>query len=59
MRDIDDWMFHFEQQVRGRLRKMFSNDTAELPDAIAQRLQRLAEADIESEAPNSQEKPPR
>jgi len=59
VRDIDDWMFHFERQVGGRLRKLFSNDVAEMPDALAQRLQRLADADSKNETPKRDEKPSR
>lgn len=57
VRDIDDWMFHFERQVAVRLRKMLSIDSRELPESLAQRLQKLAEADRKDESHNSEQKP--
>lgn len=57
MRDIDDWMFHFERQVAVRLRNLFSNDAQELPDALTQRLKRLAEVDHKDEPTGNRPKP--
>ncbi|CCB65684.1 protein of unknown function [Hyphomicrobium sp. MC1] len=57
VRDIDDWMFHFERQVAVRLRKLFSNDVQELPDALMQRLKRLAEVDHKDERTGNRPKP--
>ncbi|HML28808.1 MAG TPA: hypothetical protein PKE16_08220 [Hyphomicrobium sp.] len=45
MRDIDDWMFHFERQAASRLRKLFSADVDELPKNIALRLEKLRDID--------------
>lgn len=50
-------MFHFERQAAVRLRKMLSNDVQELPDALTQRLRRLAEADHKNEPLCGKQKP--
>ncbi|MBS0249490.1 MAG: hypothetical protein JSR78_00310 [Proteobacteria bacterium] len=56
MRDIDDWMFHFERQVAVRLKRMFSVDVSELPEALAQRLQLLDEAELKNAPPDGEQK---
>ena len=45
MRDIDDWMFHFERQVSPRLKELFGQNLEGLPPKIASRLEKLKEMD--------------
>jgi hypothetical protein len=49
VRDIDDWMFHFERRAASRLRKLFSKDLGELPHDLAARLERLGDLDSKPE----------
>ena len=44
VRDIDDWMFHFERQVAPRLRKLLHAERGDLPHDIASRLEKLRAA---------------
>jgi hypothetical protein len=58
-RDIDDWMFHFEQQARSRLRELFELNLEGLPPALASRLQKLqAEEHPLAHDCNAKEVPP-
>lgn len=59
VRDIDDWMFHFERQVGSRLKKLFGNDTKELPDELAMRLKKLREIERRDDGEGAHQKPAR
>ncbi len=41
MRDIDDWMFHFERQVTPGLKAILTKDLGELPPQLATLLETL------------------
>jgi hypothetical protein len=51
VRDIDDWMFHFERQAGQKLKQLFTAKDDALPQELAQRLKLLGsvESDIPSE----------
>ncbi len=44
VRDIDDWMFHFERRAAPRLKRMFTADLGELPGELARLLEKLRRA---------------
>lgn len=41
VRDIDDWMFHFERRAAPRLRRIFTDHLEELPQHLLQLLDKL------------------
>ncbi len=41
MRDIDDWMFHFERQVTPGLKAILTKDLDELPPQLTALLETL------------------
>lgn len=41
VRDIDDWMFHFERRAAPRLREIFTENLEELPQRLRVLLERL------------------
>ncbi len=41
VRDIDDWMFHFERRVAPGLKKIFSEDLGEFPVRLRLLLEKL------------------
>lgn len=45
VRDIDDWMFHFERQATPRLKELLPVDRDELPKNLALRLEKLRNVD--------------
>lgn len=49
MRDIDDWMFHFERRVGAVLKELFSDDQNTLPPELNTRLKMLGNAERSSE----------
>ncbi|HEY8128646.1 MAG TPA: hypothetical protein VIF39_08035 [Hyphomicrobium sp.] len=59
MRDIDDWMFHFERQVSPRLKELFGQNFGELAALIASRLEKLKEMDASLLDCPASEKPAR
>ena len=59
VRDIDDWMFHFERQVSPRLKELFGQNLESLPPEIASRLEKLKEMDASLLDCPASEKPAR
>jgi hypothetical protein len=57
VRDIDDWMFHFERQVSPKLKELFALDLGSLPPELASRLEKLKQADVKSDDVGGAEKP--
>lgn len=45
VRDIDDWMFHFERQATPRLKELLPVNRDELPKDLALRLEKLRNVD--------------
>lgn len=41
VRDIDDWMFHFERRAAPRLKRIFTEHLEELPQHLLQLLHKL------------------
>ena len=41
VRDIDDWMFHFERRAAPRLKRIFTEHLEELPQHLLQLLDKL------------------
>jgi hypothetical protein len=48
VRDINDWMFHFERQAGPKLKQLFSADDEALPQELARRLQILGSVESSS-----------
>jgi hypothetical protein len=57
VRDIDDWMFHFERQVSPKLKELFGLDLGNLPPELALRLEKLKQTDAQSSDVGGVEKP--
>ncbi len=57
MRDIDDWMFHFERQVSPKLKELFGLDLRNLPPELASRLEKLKQTDTKPEDIGAAKKP--
>ncbi|MBS0233823.1 MAG: hypothetical protein JSR99_10085 [Proteobacteria bacterium] len=59
MRDIDDWMFHFERRAAPGLKKIFGEDLGELPMRLRLLLEKLrvteASRDPKNERRNARE----
>lgn len=45
VRDIDDWMFHFERRAAPRLKRIFTEPLEELPQHLLQLLDKLRAAE--------------
>lgn len=45
VRDIDDWMFHFERRAAPRLKRIFTEHLEELPQHLLQLLDKLRSAE--------------
>jgi hypothetical protein len=45
VRDLDDWMFHFEKQAGPRLSEHFGDEAHSMPTELQVRLARLREAE--------------
>lgn len=41
MRDIDDWVFHFERKAAPRLKEIFEKELDQTPEKMVEQLQRL------------------
>lgn len=59
VRDIDDWMFHFERQVSPKLKELFGQNLESLPPELASRLEKLRKIDASSSDGRAVEKPAR
>lgn len=59
VRDIDDWMFHFERQVSPKLKELFGQNLESLPPELASRLEKLRKIDASSSDGRAVEKPTR
>ncbi len=59
MRDIDDWMFHFERRVSPKLRELFGQNLESLPPELASRLEKLKEIDAPLTDDRAADKPAR
>ncbi len=59
MRDIDDWMFHFERQAGPRLKELFGENLDGLPLELISRLEKLKDTDASPATERVVEKPAR
>ncbi len=45
MRDIEDWMFHFERNAGPRLSELFVREAQKMPTSLTVLMQKLRDAD--------------
>jgi hypothetical protein len=49
VRDIDDWVFHFERKATPRLKEIFEKELDGTPEKMIEQLQRLRLVEEENE----------